>query len=484
MARNRKTGKNTQKKRTDTRLDEAKLLRHIARLDLRTKEAYKRWCKEHGFSCTFVKTEQQQLRERQKHAELRADARLSQHSRESKLRQQIAKIYDQEVSFAELGNDLLMEIFNGFKRCKNPRILLDTLLYLERRSKLLTDPNIIRGIVALVSNHACWIRPLTHWRGQKHSAHRQFASLVRHLLTQYDVPEFMDSVWTSGKRRHQAWFIHIGRGHNIRSAEALPVQLTKKMAHHFLQAPPHYSVLAAFRWAQVISVGGSASLCDAIAATQLGRRFRDDAFWMSVIRFFVANPMLAHIHVHPIIDYIWNQKYEDQYEYEATGRARNIGPAQPNFTMRGRTGESLLAQVDGWHRRLGRVSHHAGDRYWHRWRIGDYQFIEGSSAAGTRRIWTIRELLSSKELVAEGRTLKHCVASYAVSCSSGTSAIYTMHVYDRDGDRKLLTIEVNRKHLELAQVRGKRNRLPTGAEASVLQRWTQKHGLKWNNGLN
>lgn len=481
MARKKNTGKPDLEKHSKKRFNEAKLLRHIARLSLRTKEAYKSWCIQHGFSTSFSKTDLQRQRELKKHAEILSLQRLRQHSSESSLRLQIMKIASGEVSSSELGSDLLVEISDGFQKCRMPKLLLDTLLYLERRSKLMSDPQYVRGVVALVSHHASWKRPLNQWRPQKHNVRRQFASLTRYLLTKYDVPEFMNSVWLSGKRKHQDWFIHIGSGYNIRTAEALPISLTKKMAHHYLQAPERYTVMTAFRWAQVKSLGGDTSLCDSIAGTQLARRFKDDDFWLSVIRFFIENPMLDRTHVHPIIDYIRNEKYVNQHEYDADGRLQNTGPAQPNFTLRGRTGDSLLAQVDAWHRHLGRATHHAVDRRWNRWVIDDYSFVEGNHTAGTSRVWRIRELLSSKELVAEGRKQKHCVASYAASCASGASAIYTMDARDSEGERKLLTIEVSRKFRVLYQVRGKRNRLPTNSEALVLRRWTQENGLKWRD---
>jgi len=145
--------------------------------------------------------------------------------------------------------------------------------------------------------------------------------------------------------------------------------------------------------------------------------------------------------------------------------------------MRGRTVNSLLTQVDAWHRRLGRTTQ-VGNQRWGRWVVADYSFAEGNRSAGTGRVWRIRELLSSAELVAEGRTQKHCVASYATSCTSGVSAIYTMDMRDSDGDHKLLTIEVSRRHRVVCQVRGKRNRLPTGAEELVLRRWALENGLK------
>lgn len=479
MASKNKNRKLVPENNTEKQYKEAKLLRHIARLDLRNREAYKAWCVKHGFNASFKKTSLQRQRELKKHAETVSVQRLRQHSRESKLRVQIVKISRGEVSAMELSSDALLEIYTGFNKCKEPKQLLETLLYLERRSKLLADVQHIQGVVALVSHRASWKRPLYQWRPQKHNARRQFASLSRYLLAKYDVPLFMDSVWFSNKRKHQNWFIHVGNGSNIRTAEALPVTLTKKMAHHYIQAPGHYTVTTAIRWAQVRSLGGDVGLCEEVAATRLARRFKDDDFWMNVIRFFVDNPMLDRAHVNPIIDYIWNEKYVDLHEYDANGSLLNTGPAQPNFTMRGRTGDSLLAQVEAWHRRLGLGTHTAGDSRWSRWMIDDFKFVEGNTtAAGNSRVWQIRELLSSKELVAEGRKQKHCVASYASSCSSGVSAIYTMDVCDYDGERKLLTIEVNRKHRLVCQVRGKRNRLPTKAESLVLGRWTQLNGLR------
>lgn len=85
----------------------------------------------------------------------------------------------------------------------------------------------------------------------------------------------MDTVWFRSDaegRRQQQWFKHIGTGGNIRTAE-IPVLLSKKMAHHFLQAPDHYSVEEALRWGQIIGQDGIPFLAEAINATRLGRSF-------------------------------------------------------------------------------------------------------------------------------------------------------------------------------------------------------------------
>jgi len=481
MASKRKNGLQAQSKNTKAKESEAKLLRHISRLGLRTKEAYKDWCLQHGFSTQFTKSALLRQRELDKHALHLSQERLRQHSRESKLHIQIMRISKGEVDPADLGCEILIEIASSFKKCKTPELLCETLLFLERRSKLLSEPYYVRGIVALVRHHASWKRPLKQWRGQKHNASRQFSSLIRHLIAMYDVPVFMDDVWLSGKKKQQHWFVHIGNGNNIRTATGLPVSLTKKMAHHYLQAPDNYSVLEAFRWAQIQSLGGDKALCDSIAVTQLGRRFKDDEFWLSVIRFFINTPMFDRAQVHPIIDYIWNEKHVDVYDYNAQGNWINTGPTQPNFTMRGRSMATLLDQVEAWHQRLGRCTHSNSASRWQRWVVDNFRLVEGTESADTYRVWSIRELLTSHELIAEGRKQKHCVASYASSCVNGHTSIFTMDMCDYEGERKLLTIEVGRRMRTVYQVRGRRNRLPTKTEALVVRRWVEHNDLKWED---
>src|SRR5438477_401425 len=74
-----------------------------------------------------------------------------------------------------------------------------------------------------------WLRPVAEWEPQTHNTRRQFASLARHLFAEWPVPAFMDSVWFSGNgreaARQQGWFLHVGRGRNVRTAD-LPLPYT------------------------------------------------------------------------------------------------------------------------------------------------------------------------------------------------------------------------------------------------------------------
>ena len=196
-----------------------------------------------------------------------------------------------------------------------------------------------------------------------------------------------------------------------------------------------------------------------------------------MIRFFIANPMLDVSHVNPIIDYIWNQKYENRHIFVERGVAREVEPAQPNFSMKGRTPETLLRQVEAWHQQLGKEAK-GGKLQWTRSHIGEFRFREGSEQKGNMKFWAIRELLSSDELIYEGRAMQHCVRTYARSCYAGRASIWTMETEDAEGRDKVLTIEVSPSQNLIRQVRGKRNRRPTPKEKSLLERWATKEGLQ------
>jgi hypothetical protein len=324
-----------------------------------------------------------------------------------------------------------------------------------------------------------WLRPLSQWKPQTHNARRQFSSLARYLLAEWPVPTCMDSAWFKGTgeaaTRQQDWFLHIGSGQNIRTAD-LPIAYTKRMAHHFLEVPVDLAVEAALRWGQIHGLGGDARLAAAVIATRIGTEFANEDFWITVLRFFVANPMLDTAHIGPIIDFIHHQRFEPQDVFVRPGVAEQREPAQPNFTMKGRSVESLLRQVESWHKSLSK-NHHAFAE-WPKSGIECFEFAEGSERNGNLKVWTITELLNAKALSAEGRTMKHCVGSYARSCASGRTSIWTLEVESFEGRSKLLTIEVQNAARLVCQARGKCNVMPSEKHRAILRRWAEKAGLK------
>lgn len=468
--------KKRRKIQSDSKVISPVLMEHICRLELKSVEEYRQWCSARNYSPGLCKSIAQLKREYHFFISEKAAQILKASKKNKNLKNFVQAVYQKKISRQDINGRTQEMLYHAFKDATQPRVLLRTLMYLEDQSNILKDPDLLAGTIALASNYPSWIRPLEEWKPVTHNRERQFSSLARHLLAQYDVPVFMDIAFTRRNRVHQEWFIHIGSGNNIRTAKKLPVSLTKRMAHHFMSAPSGYSIEEALRWGQVHGLGGDKRLMKALRETRLVNEFRDNNFWVTVFEFFIRHPMLDTIHINPIIDYIWNQKYENRMVFVARGVAENQGPQQPNFSMKGRTPETLLRQVENWHRQLGRESR-SGNFQWVHSPIKDFQWVEGTIKNKNMKTWRIRELLNSKELIAEGRAMRHCVASYAHSCKSGRSSIWSMTMEDYDGINKLLTIEVGNREV-ISQVRGLYNRRPTEKEKSIIRRWAEKEKLE------
>ena len=363
------------------------------------------------------------------------------------------------------------------------------LRHVRRRSDLLHPPggasrhdlkgydDVLAGLLSLATFD--WLRPVEDWEPTGDNPLPQFSSLARHLLAAYPVPAFMTSVWFKGPdaeaRRQQRWYAHVGSGRNIRTAD-LPLPYTKRMAHHFLQAPDHLAVEAALRWGQVRGMGGSRPLALAVAATRLGRSFEAEDFWGTVVLFFVNHPELDASQVGPVVDYLHHQQYVPQEVFHEESELINLGPPQPDLSMKGRTPRSLLRQAAEWQKGQGLRGKKPTLR-WPRCGIGEFWLTETGIDGRVMRVWTIRELLSSRQLRIEGRAMHHCVADYVRLCVRAAGTIWSMAVEDGDGRRRVLTIEVDSATKEVVQASRSCNVEPNPKDREILGRWAKNEGL-------
>ena len=353
----------------------------------------------------------------------------------------------------------------------------------RERSDLLSSRWISRyaeALIALSAHWREWLRPLDDWEPSGTDPEDQFSSLATHLLARYDVPRFLDAAWHQGWTaegiRQQGWFKHIGRGENIRTAEALPIPMTKRMAHFFVQGPSDLPISGAFRYAQVQGLGGEESLARSLLGTRLGTDFRNDDFWVTVIRWLIDHPEVEVAHLGPIIDFLDDQKFVPSVInalVHLPGQPELV-PPQPNLSMKGRSPSSLLRAVETWHRQMyARRTPILGD--WRRSGIPSFchEVIDEAGAASYR----IRELLMTWELDEEGQTLNHCVGAYAPFCLNGQSSIWSLScTYSSGKVERLLTVQVQNGTKEIIQARGGNNRLPTAEEFRILAAWTQAGG--------
>ena len=343
---------------------------------------------------------------------------------------------------------------------------------------------VLAGLLALATCH--WLRPVEDWEPAGEGLRPQFASLVAHLLAAYPVPAFLASAWpresTAEAWRHRGWYMQVGAGQNIRHAD-LPLPYTKRMAHHFLQAPDHSSVGEALRWGQVRGLGGSAKLALSVASTRLGRSFESEDFWATVVMFLVAHPEIDLAQVGSVVEYLHHRRFVPEEVLADDDELLALGPPQPDLSMKGRTSRALLRQVGEWRRRP-RGPRKLASLRWPPTGIGAYRRSESDEPDGPR-CWTIRELTRGDELRREGEAMRHCVATYAGDCSRRATSIWSMRFEDDGRHFRVMTIEVDPATRTIRQARRRGNAPPNEKALCVLRRWAGQEALRlefWDNG--
>ncbi|MCC9609540.1 PcfJ domain-containing protein [Blastopirellula sp. JC732] len=468
---------------------------HLTRLGLDTVEQYRAWCADNGFSDKLRKTEHQRHLEGAHADRMRAHRRLLCKKRDARRQaERLLAIARGEIDARQVSDPAQQRFAESVRqtRCKQEP-LAELLKHLLRQRASFLDGapfyqddgridgnSALEALPLLATFSDQWVRPLDDWAPTSRSGRKQFLSLLHHLLVRYgDMPAFFHRVWFAGHgteaARQRRWYVRVGAGENFRQCDA-PIPFTKRMAHYFLTAPDDASVNEAIRWGQVLGLGGNARLAKAILRTRLTGTFAHDQFWTTVIQWLIRNPLNDLTQVGPIIDYIHFQRFQVAYYY-LDGDRNEAGPArQPNFTMKGRSPKSLLREVNRWHVRLECNSAFDVPS----WKPSGYPPFDvlKMSKSGTEQLWSIREICSAKELVAEGRKMHHCVATYAWTCSRGERSIWRMEVESSGLHEKALTLEVDVATRTIVQARGKWNRLATDAERAVLREWGATAGLK------
>jgi hypothetical protein len=177
------------------------------------------------------------------------------------------------------------------------------------------------------------------------------------------------------------------------------------------------------------------------------------------------------------VDFLQHRKFEWREGVSADGVFGRQPPPRPDYTMKGRTVASILRQVEEWHRELGREENQPSIT-WRRAPFNEFRLVQGEEALGNLRVWTITEILTSRELFLEGQAMRHCVATYKDDCVRRQASIWSMQVETRRGRLRALTIEAEIPTRTIRQARGKCNRWPSANERAIVERWAEVEGLK------
>jgi hypothetical protein len=314
------------------------------------------------------------------------------------------------------------------------------------------------------------VRPLPDWKVTGKGREGLFRGLCEHLLAEYPVRPFLWSaffVQETSKPLLQA-VVDVARGKSLFKlcqAGEFPIPLTRAQCHEFLQSPASLPFMKALRRVQVRAEKGDARLFENWMKLDVSQRIHDakgEAFWLTVLRFFAQNPFLDPSQMRPLVDY-------SQFRYRQSDL----------FSMKGRTGASLLRDMNAWHGELNK----AKTIQKHVYTPSGLPGITVEKVTPQRRgprlveIWTISEILTSQALLAEGKAMRHCVSSYSWKIAEGAVSIWSLTLRELGEESRMLTIEVQNKTNQIVQVRGPRNRMPTARESTVVSAWATKAGL-------
>lgn len=360
-------------------------------------------------------------------------------------------------------NDLFRSL-NKKKQASRRKAFKEILnhLYKQRCTKLLRSREYLQIIYHIAWFSLSSVRSVKNWKRTSYNPEKQLKDLIKHCFATYEVPEFMYEAWFDTNHKYMIWFIDLGSGLSVKSLSKVPVRLTKKGAHYFLQAPANYTIEMALRRAQALAFGNDELLAERIAKTSLSRNgFRHEPFWETVIQFFMKQAMLDFNKMSEIIDYL-----EDTINQN------------PEYSMKGRTITSLTRQSDEWH--VQQAIHEINTRELYTWEPSlNSSFIVEKKKGNEVKKFRLFELCSSKQLIAEGRKMNHCVASYARSCRAKVTSIFSLRCTSfLNGHETLATIEVDIRSQTIVQAKARFNK-PISAEAKkIMHDWATHHELK------
>ena len=307
---------------------------------------------------------------------------------------------------------------------------------------------------------------------------------ARHLYAIYPVPAALEAIWLDSSgldaneiKLRKAWYIAAAGGNSLYKVGA-STWLSRKEVHWFLNVSGEFGFEEAFWFAIVRSYTQDCGLAARLARTKIARTPRSElTFWREVARFFCEHPASK-------------EEIDDLCDFLGARHRRDRA-----YSLKGRTLGSLRRQMVDWHRDLAAIERieamrrraearaqptaaaKVQDNGWTGSRLQDWEWRPQPKEAKVYGEWfSIRQLKTAEDLVAESRAMHHCVSMYAAKCIAGYASIWTLRRKALGKTERLLTIELDQQH-RVVQVRGFGNRLATPDERKILDRWAKAKGV-------
>ncbi|MFN8354814.1 MAG: PcfJ domain-containing protein [Spirosomataceae bacterium] len=342
---------------------------------------------------------------------------------------------------------------------------IDNLIYLTQHlekkcPKWFKETDYLRALVEVGKYRSSWIRPLEQWKPNVKSDYERFKELVTYLFAQYPFPNVLNHLFFHSQDHFFIRdFIYLVQGGSLKQLTTR-IPLTHKMKTEFMKSPEGFRIDEAFRYAQVIGLGGDTLLAHRIAYSWLGRNeTRDERFWEGFLRILIAGGLFNHDKISELIDYVRHELHQS-----------------PTYSLKGRTLTSLLRQSDAWHQNLSKTQRKEGLVFWTSALFEPFELTEGKEE--DELSFKVVELLSNKELADEGNAMKHCVGSYSYYCQKGKTRIVSLRKFKLGVEvERMATIEVDLSSRRIVQAKYRFNQPISPKAMRFLQYWAGQNGL-------
>ena len=329
-------------------------------------------------------------------------------------------------------------------------------VYSQGCYQMMRNPEYIKVLANMSVFGNKMVRPVHAWKKQGFEAESQLASLIRYCFARYEVPGFMEFVFSGENKVHMLWYVQLGRGVSVQDLSGFPVKFTKRMAHEFRLTPGNFTVERAIRRAQALGFGATPDRADAVAWTALSDGFGDENFRTTLVKFFAGVKEHAGFdQMQVILEYVFTMYQENK-----------------SFSMKGRTWAALVRQSAEWMREMAKKKAAANFNDWKPAAIQNYEVQKGES------MMMIVQLTNSEALYEEGYEMSHCVADYADDCADGVKAIFSVRKYNREeGFETLATVCVFLEDMGIYEAQARYNEMISKEAHEVIQQWAAKEKL-------
>ena len=151
------------------------------------------------------------------------------------------------------------------------------------------------------------------------------------------------------------------------------------------------------------------------------------------------------------VDYLEHMKYQ----------------SNTNYSLIGRTSDSLIRAINHWHNHVYLEEHsNLKQLKWDKSEELELYFRIGMNEL------SCMQLNTGTELSDEGRIMKNCVISYAISCANLNCTIWSLRIKRKEVFTPIMTIEVINK--TIVQARTKANGLPNEKQLDTLHNWAMR----------